>query len=970
MFNNDVNKYKEDNERLRKRIAELENTINKGVPEDKEHHYNLLTNLSKYSQFIISIYNVEKREFLFLTKTLFDFLNYSSEYELQNKPFNYEHKFKYIHPDDADIVRKADERVSGLTDKCTIDIEYRAKHADGYWVWLRRVTSVFSRNANGKIEQLMVVFEDVTEQRKIKERLAKLNECFLSKTNDFDENINNIVKLCGSMMKADTAIYNKLVRNNIISVGMWHTPKDYTPVDSYKGHICTDVVKGKFNDDVVIIQDLQNSKYYDTDKNVSKYNLQTYIGVPVKYKDKTVGSLCVVFVKKYVPTRSDIEFMTLLSSALSIEEERKYSEQEVLDSESSYRKLFNLSPTGILIEKINGDIIDVNSEMVKISGYTRAELIGMNVKNLVPTENHPEVDKNILKIIAENNIYHEVVNIRKDGTLRNIELRETKIKLPDGNDGILVICNDITLRKRAEMSLRESEESLRILINSTPDIILFKDGNGRWLEANDSILEVFGLNKSNYKGKSDKELSLTNEYNKNAFLFCSETDEKTWKNKKPTRSEETIPQKDGTVKVFDVIKVPLFKPDGSRKGLIIFGRNITDYSKATKELIDAKENAESATNIKSDFLSTMSHEIRTPLNGVIGMTSLLMQTDLNNEQSEAVELIKQSGESLLKLINEVLDFSKIESGKAILEEKSFILENCIKEVIGLFANIEMNKKVEYSYSIDKDVPVAFIGDMQRVKQIFINLISNSSKFTDKGFVKVEVKVNEKNKYFTSLSVSVSDSGIGIREEFLPKLFHPFSQISVTNNKSGTGLGLSITKKLVELMNGKIWVKSTPGEGSTFFFTLRLKISDNNGEQRESVKKDMEFGNLSDSYPLNILLVEDNPINQKVAQRILRKIGYEIDTAENGLVALKKVKEKKYDIIFMDIQMPEMDGLEATENILKEFKDKAPKIIAMTAAVMKGDKEKCLKAGMVDYIPKPVLPEVVYKVLSRWCKKDK
>ncbi len=580
--------------------------------ESKAHHFNLLSNLSKHSQFIIAIYNLEKREFLFLTKTIFDFLGYAEEYELQNKPFDYGHKYKYIHPEDAGIVRKADESIAGLTDKCTLDIEYRAKHSGGHWVWLRRVTSVFSRNSKGKVEQVMVVFEDVSEQRKTKERLTKLNECFLSNTNNYDENINSIVRLCGKMMKADTALYNNIIKDKIISTGMWHVAKDYNPIENSKGHICTDVVKGKFNEEVVIIKDLQKSKYYKTDPNVSRYNLQTYLGIPVKYKDEIVGSLCVVYVHKYEPTESDLEFMSLLSSALSIEEERKRSEQEMANSETSYRKLFNLSPTGILIEKINGDIIDANSEMIKISGYSRAELIGMNVKRFVPSENHKEVDKNISKIISESNIYHEVINIRKDGSFRNIELRETKIKLPDGSDGILVICNDITQRKKAEQTLLEREESLRILINSTPDVIMFKDGYGRWIEANNAVIKLFEIDENNYKGKTDIELSEVSCSFKEPLLFCGKTDEQTWKNRKTTRTEEIIPQKDGSKKVFDVIKVPLFKSDGSRRGLIIIGRNITDYNKATQDLINAKEEAETATNIKSDFLASISQEIRNP----------------------------------------------------------------------------------------------------------------------------------------------------------------------------------------------------------------------------------------------------------------------------------------------------------------------------------------------------------------------
>jgi signal transduction histidine kinase/CheY-like chemotaxis protein len=381
---------------------------------------------------------------------------------------------------------------------------------------------------------------------------------------------------------------------------------------------------------------------------------------------------------------------------------------------------------------------------------------------------------------------------------------------------------------------------------------------------------------------------------------------------------------------------------------------------------EKKEIAGESQKNKDTFWGNISHEIRTPLNGILGMAHLLKESQLKDEQQELLNIIKDSAENLNIVLSDIIDYSKLEMNKIVINKQVFHLASFLDQIISLFQHLAQKKKVHLTYIIDPDVPAGLYADTERIKQILINLVSNALKFTESGSVKIIVERFDRKESFR---FSVEDTGIGIPEDKRDKLFSPFTQIDSKNTRQygGSGLGLVICSKLTHLLGGQIEVESQVGHGSIFSLTLTAipaKVLPQQ-EQKQEHEVTSHLHHMTKKVSLNVLVVEDNPINQKLLVALLNKNGYRPHVANDGLEAVQAFKENFYHLVFMDIQMPRMDGITATKKILEQNLDCPPKIVAVTANALQQDREKCFRAGMDDFLTKPINNDLLKSILNRY-----
>ena len=548
-------------------------------------------------------------------------------------------------------------------------------------------------------------------------------------------------------------------------------------------------------------------------------------------------------------------------------------------------------------------------------------------------------------------------------------------------------CRILCRLKGAGDQMVESEKKFRGMASSAIDAVIILDDRGMVSYWNRSAERIFGFKSEEIMEKDFHRLVLNSgdydRFKKGFALFCA-----TGKGAVMGGTREVQAFRKGNIPFSAEISLSALKLNGRWHSVGIV-RDISERKEAERQIREAHRAADAANRAKGEFLASMSHEIRTPMNAIIGMTDLALDTDLDKTQRDYMETVRDAADALLTLLNDILDFSKIESGRVDLEQTTFDIRECLSGFLKPLAFGARRKGLELVHHVDAAVPEKMVGDPGRLRQIIVNLVGNAVKFTQEGQVKVSVDSEKIEDGGVRLHFAVSDTGIGIPAHRLNRIFEPFTQAddSITRKYGGTGLGLVISKALAELMGGRMWVESRPNRGSVFHFNALFALAESSdilsGKPREDspppaarvftgTPETPSGSPVSPKIGLRILLAEDNAVNRKLALVMLKKAGYAVKTVENGKEAVRALEEGVFDLVLMDVQMPVMDGVEATRKIrgMEEKTGEHIPIVALTANAMKGDRERYLKAGMDDYMTKPFKWELLRQIIESNTEKNR
>lgn len=698
--------------------------------------------------------------------------------------------------------------------------------------------------------------------------------------------------------------------------------------------------------------------------------------VPLKINEKTIG---VIGIKSYSDENKfssrDLELLEFVSGQIAIAMERKKSEEELMIQTSRLNAIFDSSTHYIWtvnqkrqLSSFNKNYHNLIFEQLGISPTINSSIEKLGWK-LISSNDRPTLREKYNLAFQGLPQYFEMHWGEKDGGNNWFEFYLNPILSEDDGqiDEVSGIARNITEKKNALINLQKSENKFRNTIESFIDIYYRTDLAGNVIMISPSVLAHTGYTVDEViHQKVDKffENAKNSSQDIKALLKTGSI----------SNFEVIVKRKDKTLRQF-MLNIRMIKDS---KGIPIevegVARDITELMKSAEELKKAKNEAEHSLKIKEQFLANMSHEIRTPMNGIIGMIDVLNETPLEKNQKDYVQTIKKSSETLLTILNDILDLSKIEAGKMELMYRPFEIKETLKNLVALFNQRAKEKNNELIFNIDSNTPSCIESDQIRLLQILSNLTSNALKFTQNGIVQVKVSSLpvESNEHLVKFEII--DSGIGISEENQKKLFSSFQQLDISTKKSfgGTGLGLVISKELCKQMGGEIGLISNTSEGSNFWFTIKAKQAIKaDVTASEHSENEISFNNYFKNYSPKILLVDDNAVNRKVASEILKKANCIVESADSGQKAIDIFTlNQAFDVILMDIQMPEMDGIEATQILKDKFGSKLPKVVAMTAYSMQHDRENFISRGMDDYISKPIRANLLIKKVEEYISGDK
>ena len=636
-------------------------------------------------------------------------------------------------------------------------------------------------------------------------------------------------------------------------------------------------------------------------------------------------------------------------------------------------RFFSMALDMLCIADLDGHFKRLNRSWEETLGYTLDELTGKQFLEFVHPDDIPATLASMSDLDANKQILNFINRYRcKDGSYRWIEWRST----PCGNL-IYAAARDITERKNTEAALEESERFMRVLTDIIPGMVGYWDKDLHNRFANIAYLEWFGKTADQMRGIHIRTLLGDELFSKNEPYIRAAL------NGELQRFERTLTKADGSIGYTWAHYIPDIA-DGETRGFFVLVSDITELKQTQLQLEQRTKEAEAANLAKSEFLANMSHEIRTPMNAILGLTRLVLETELDPRQRDFLFKVYSASQALMEILNDILDYSKIEAGRVEIERLPISVEEVVRNTMGLFrAKIE-EKGLATIVEFSPDLPQVLQGDPMRLSQVLNNLVGNAVKFTESGEIRLKVEQMQEDSRTVTLCFSVQDTGIGLDNDETGRLFQAFTQAdnTISRKYGGTGLGLTICLRLVGLMGGSISVSSRKGVGSTFSFVIQMGKVPPGTQARKLHAFNEGATGTPDSLTvlsarqkkleldrLRVLLVEDNRINQEVAAEILRQHGAEVTLADHGAAALELITGPGFDVVLMDLHMPVMDGFEATRKIREQYDSATLPIIAMTAAVMQDDRERCTAAGMVDFVAKPVNPLELVSVLKRFQKAD-